>query len=254
MIDLHCHILPELDDGAKNWDESVKMVEIAKNGGINHIVATPHIYPEFYFPEIEKVKEKFEELKSKVKDINLYLGCDLHLTPETIKYLKNGRALTINGGNYVLIEPPEFFNSQELEEMLFYLRGEGYVPIITHPERYEVFREKKELLLRLVEQGNFLQITSASITGYFGEVVQDFCRQLLKLKIVHLIASDGHSPRKRIPFLKEAYDKIEMWESLDYVDFLKENARCILFNQELKEYKVEKKKRKFFKKILEKIW
>ncbi len=254
MIDLHCHILPELDDGAKNWEEAIKMAEIAKNGGINHIVATPHIYPDFYFPEIEKIKEKFEEFKSKVKDINLYLGTDLHLTPETIKYLKEGSALTINNGRYVLIEPPEFFNSEELENMLFSLRAEGYTPIITHPERYEVFREKKELLFKLFEQGNLLQLTSASITGYFGETVQDFCYELVKAKIIHLIASDGHSPRKRIPFLKEAYEKIEFWESSNFVEYLKENARSVLFNEEVEEFKVEKKKKKILKKILEKIW
>lgn len=254
MIDLHCHILPELDDGAKDWDETLKMIEIAKNNGITDLIATPHIYPEFYFPEMDKIKEKFEELKSKSKDINFYLGNDLHLTPETIKYLKEGKALTLNNGRYVLIEPPEFFSENELENLLFSLRCEGYIPIITHPERYQIFREKIKLLQRIKEQGNLLQITSASITGYFGETVQEFCKELFKQRLINFIASDAHSPRRRVPFLKEAYDKVEDWTNSEYVLYLQECAKKVLHNEDINEFKIKEKRRNLLKELLQKIW
>lgn len=254
MIDLHCHILPGLDDGAKDWDEALKMLEIAKNNGITDLVATPHIYPEFYFPEMEKIKETFKELKMKFKEINLYLGTDLHLTPETIKYLKEGKALTINNGSYVLIEPPEFFNEKELLEMLFKLRGEGFAPVITHPERYQIFREKKDILFKIFEQGNLLQLTSASITGYFGETVQGFSKDLVENHLIHLISSDAHSPRRRVPFLKDAYEKIEEWTGKEYVIYLQGNAKNVLHNENIKEFEVKKEKKKFLKTLLEKLW
>ncbi len=256
MIDIHCHILPNLDDGAKSFEESIKMLEIAKGDGIEEIVATPHIYPEFYFPDGEKIKNSFEELKIKAKEfsIELYLGTDLHLTPESIKYLKEGKAFPINFGNYVLVEPPEFFYEKEMTEMLFSLRGEGYIPIITHPERYQIFREKMDLLKIIVEQGNYLQLTSASITGYFGENVINFCKSLFKKNLVHLIASDAHSPRKRVPALKGAYELIEEWEGLEYVNLLKENAKNVILNKGISNFERKKEKRKWVKKILNKLW
>lgn len=254
MIDIHCHILPGLDDGARTIEETLQMLQIAKERGITDIVATPHIYPDFYFPEMEKILEAYNEVKNYVSGVNLYLGTDLHLCPETIKYLKEGRALTINNGSYVLIEPPEFFGAMELLEMLFQLRGEGYYPIITHPERYQIFREKKELLFKIVEQGNFLQLTSASITGYFGETVQNFSRELIKEKIVHLVASDAHSPRRRIPFLKDAYEKISEWGSKDYSMYIEENSLKVLNNEIIDEFKKKREKRNFLKNILERIW
>lgn len=254
MIDIHSHILPGLDDGAKTMEETLKMLQIAREKGITDMVATPHIYPEFYFPEISKIFETFEEVKSKFKEINLYLGTDLHLSPETLKYLKEGRALTINNGNYVLIEPPEFFGEREILEMLFRLRGEGYYPIITHPERYQIFREKKDLLYKLVEQGNLLQLTSASITGYFDETVQNFSKELVNSHLVHLVASDAHSPRRRIPFLKDAYDKISDWESVEYSLYLQENSKKVLNNENISEFEIKREKRSFLKRILERIW
>ncbi|MEJ5167192.1 MAG: CpsB/CapC family capsule biosynthesis tyrosine phosphatase [Thermoanaerobaculia bacterium] len=254
MIDIHCHILPGLDDGAKTMEETLEMLHIAKEKGITDIVATPHIYPEFYFPEMEKIFQIFGEVKEKVDGINLYLGTDIHFCPETLKYLREGRALTINNGNYVLIEPPEFFSEGELLQMLFQIRGEGYRPVITHPERYQIFREKKTLLFKIVEQGNFLQLTSASITGYFGETVQNFSKELIKEKIVHIIASDAHSPRRRIPFLKDAYDKVSEWAGESYSLYLQDNARRVLKNEELLEFERASIKKSFLKKFLEKIW
>lgn len=257
MIDLHCHFLPFLDDGAKNWEETLKMLEIAKEDGIEHIVATPHVYPEFFMPEVSKIKEIFEELKEKIKGKNLpcvYLGSDLHLTPETISFFKEGKAFTINGGRYVLVEPPEFFNEKEILEMLFKLRCDGYIPIITHPERYQIFWEKKELLHKIIEQGNLLQITSASINGYFGEDVENFSKELIKGNLIHIIASDGHSPRIRIPALKKAYKKIEKWRGSNYVLWIMENARKILLNEEIENFGIEVKRKSFLKKILEIFW
>lgn len=237
MIDLHCHLLPGLDDGAKDTPEALAMAEMAAADGITDIVCTPHAFPEVYFPPIARVREVFESFKISLAGIriplNVHLGQDIHLVPEMLEWLKSGRVLTLNGGHYCLVEPPEFFRPEELERTLFALRREGYRPILTHPERYRIFQDEPDLLDRLAEQGNLLQVTGGALRGRFGQKAQALCRRMARRRLLHLVASDAHSPRRRHPGLRKAFIVLTEWTGGQDAGIIFDNAQAVLEDRDI---------------------
>jgi protein-tyrosine phosphatase len=237
VIDIHNHILPGLDDGAKDMPEALAMAEMAASDGITHIVCTPHAFPDVYFPELERVREAFGAFKASLAEtripMDLFLGHDIHLVPEPLDWLKSGRVLTLNGGRYCLVEPPEFFSPAELESILFVLRREGYRPIITHPERYAAFLDAPGLVDRLAEQGNFMQVTAGALRGRFGRPAQAFCRRMARRRLIHLVASDAHSPRRRHPGLRKAFLVLREWAGDEDANTIMENAAAVLEDRDI---------------------
>lgn len=237
MIDLHSHILPGLDDGARDIPEALAMAEKAAADGIAGMVCTPHAFPEVYFPTQERIREVFDEFKARLAGtripLDLYLGNDIHLVPETLDWLKSGRVMTINGGRYCLVEPPEFFRADELEHSLFALRREGFRPIVTHPERYGAFLDDPGLLDRLAEQGNLLQVTAGSLRGRFGQRAQAFTQRMARRRLIHIVASDAHSPRRRHPGLRKAAAVLAEWVGDEEAAIILDNAKAVLENGEI---------------------
>jgi protein-tyrosine phosphatase len=209
MIDLHCHILPGIDDGPETIDEAVDMCRIASADGIKTIVATPHFNPGIYENSSEKVFSLIDKLGAKAKekgiDVRILPGADIAVTPELPAYLKKEEYLTINRtGRYFLAEFPAASAPPGWDMFLLSFLNSGTIPVITHPERNSWFLEHPDALYDVVKKGVMVQVTAMSITGDLGEDIQEFSIYLLKHNLVHVIASDAHSAAYRLPLLSHA--------------------------------------------------
>jgi protein-tyrosine phosphatase len=214
MIDIHAHILPGVDDGARNWEQSLEMAQMAVNDGIRVMVATPHLFSgrtleRGQLNDKETILRYVAQLRQKLSEAAIPLeiipGCDFPLGFESLKLLDAGRAMTINDANrYLLLELPDSSLPPATEETCFYLRSKGITPIITHPERHLILQEMPQKLKRLIDLGCLVQMTGNSLTGRFGRRVKKISRQLIKLGYVHLLATDAHNPKDRPPLLGQS--------------------------------------------------
>lgn len=218
MIDIHSHILPGVDDGAKNLEQSLEMARQAVNDGIRIMVATPHLFKGRTFDlsqlnNKEVILQHVAQLRQKLSEAAIPLeiipGCDFPLGFESLKLLDDGRALTINDAKrYLLLELPDTSLPPAMEEICFQLQSKGITPIITHPERHLIMQEMPYKLKRLIDLGCLVQMTGNSLTGWFGRRVKKISRQLVKLGYVHLLATDAHDPKGRPPLLSQAVTEL----------------------------------------------
>ncbi len=219
MTDIHCHILPNIDDGAKDINESLAMCKIAKKDGISVIVATPHIIPGLYQSKKELILSKVNELNNILENRNWKIehndstnpkilpGAENRVHPDLIDSMKNGKALTINDNmRYIMLDLPHWFIFPYIKELIVHLKEQGIISIISHPERNTQIRRNIDILYKLVNAGALSQITAMSITGEFGYNVKRFSKKLLSKNLVHIIASDAHSVCKRPPILSRAVE------------------------------------------------
>lgn len=198
MVDIHCHILPAIDDGPSTMGEALQMARIAAADGIRQVVATPHVSE---LPEPEFIQEAVARFNSALRGAGIPLevvpGADASaLLPAEI--LKD---YTINGTDYILFEFPHTHVPQNAIELVFNVILAGLKPIITHPERNPSIIRRPQILFELVEAGALVQITAESLIGNFGPEARECAGFLLKRKTVHFLATDAHSPRQRRPVL-----------------------------------------------------
>ena len=222
MVDLHCHILPGLDDGPDKIEESLEMVETAIADGITHVVATPHSNNKFWF-DFAQVRRLRDELQTRIGDrLKIATGCDLHLNPENLASLrKQPRQYCINQHDYLLLEFNEISIPPAMDNTLHEMQLSGLRLIVTHPERNVILRANSERLREWVRRGCFVQVTGAALTGSFGPTAQQIGLQWIGEGIVHFVASDAHNNRTRPLRLQPAYDVVAN-------QFGKEKA-CALF-------------------------
>ncbi|MDF1593681.1 MAG: hypothetical protein P1P89_19405 [Desulfobacterales bacterium] len=211
MIDLHCHILPGIDDGAADVSESIEMARQAVVDGIHTVVATPHSLNDVYYNPLEKVTDLLKNLREVLAAERLALkicpGSDARICLGMAERVAAEEALTINlNGRYILAEFPSQVIPAESRNELFKLKLNNITPIITHPERNLVFQNRLDFLYELVEMGSLIQITAMSVTGELGEAAMACAHELLKRRLVHVIASDAHSSRHRPPILSQAVE------------------------------------------------
>ncbi|MBI2165365.1 MAG: hypothetical protein HYU29_03045 [Chloroflexi bacterium] len=212
MLDLHCHILPGLDDGPKTLEESLAMARLAAQEGTQVLVATPHNRDVWEHASIEKALSLIQTLNAALvqSGVNIHIlpGMENHLEPDLPLKAQEEQALSFNGGRYILVELPFFQYPPYVDQVLFQLQVKGFIPVIAHPERCEPIQRKPRLLVELVERGMLSQITAGSLLGSFGSPVARFSQLLLSQGLVHLMASDAHSSKgHRVPLLKEAVAK-----------------------------------------------
>jgi len=218
MIDIHAHILPGVDDGAKNWEQSLEMARMAVEDGITVMVATPHLFTgrtidltrlntkETILQHVAQLRHKLYEEKI---PLEILPGCDFPLGFESLQLLDDGRVLTINDANrYLLLELPDTALPPAMEEICFHLQSKGITPIITHPERHMIIQEMPYKLKRFINLGCLVQMSGNSLTGWFGRRVKKISRQLVKLGYVHLLATDAHDPKGRPPLLSQAVTEL----------------------------------------------
>jgi protein-tyrosine phosphatase len=210
MIDIHAHILPGLDDGARDMDEAIRMCSIAAEDGITQIVATPHHLNGAFYNLKNTVADSVSSLNAALLkqrvDVTVFPGSDVHLCTDLLDELKAKRIMTINNsGKFILLELPNFFVPQHVREQVFRLKLIGVTSIITHPERNKIAMEEPDFLYDLVLAGTLLQITAGSITGDFGHIVEGRVRRLIDSGMAHLVATDAHNPSSRPPRLSRAF-------------------------------------------------
>ena len=208
MLDLHCHILPGIDDGPKTLDESVAMCRMAEEDGINAIVATPHKSSFVADVSAQQVSDGIKQLEEALAqnniDIEILPGHEIHISKDLIDNIDSGRALTINNNKkYILLELPFRSVPFYVFDVLAQLKVKEIIPIIAHPERNTQIQTDKPMMKKLIKAGALAQITGSSLTGEYGGAAQRTAEELLSKGLVHIIASDAHSDR-RPPLLSSA--------------------------------------------------
>jgi protein-tyrosine phosphatase len=209
MIDIHCHILPGLDDGPESFEMSSAMAEMAIADGVTHIIATPHASADHPFiPNL--VQQRRDQLQEMFQDrLTLATGCDFHLSFENLQEIRfDPERFTLNQKNYLLVEFADFSIPPSLDQALHELQLAALNPIITHPERNPLIRSQPERLFRWLRQGCYVQLTAQSLSGRFGRAAQEVSEEWLDAGAVHFIASDAHNLTSRPLRLKEAFDQM----------------------------------------------
>lgn len=221
MVDLHCHILPGLDDGPENMEVSLAMAESAISEGITHVVATPHSSNEYHF-DFARVRELRDELQEKIGDrLTLATGCDFHLNPENLDALRaDAPRFCINQRDYLLVEFNEYSIPPSMDQTLHEIQLLGLRPVITHPERNAILRLQTERLGKWVRLGCHVQVTAGSLTGVFGPGAQKDAWRWIADGLVHIVASDAHNMRSRPLKLLPAFELV-------HEQFGEEKARAL---------------------------
>lgn len=221
MIDIHCHILPGIDDGPLSWEMTAEMCRIAAEDGTTHIVATPHANDEYAYD-----RDRFTEMLGQLHDaangeLTFSIGCDFHLSHDNLQdALAHPSRYTIGDTQYLLIEFSDYGIPPSAKQDIFALRSCGLVPVVTHPERNRPLLKSPEMVLRLIEQGCLVQVTADAITGAWGSRSQKMAEWLLQREAVHVIASDAHDPVRRRPILSRARKAVAEMMGAEVADAL----------------------------------
>lgn len=233
FADIHTHILPGVDDGARNMAQALKLLRMAYDNGTRIVFLTPHYRGRYKQNEPQYLRETFaklcDALRQELPNMELYLGSEIHYELEAPEKVAEGRALLLHDSEYCLLEfSPGALYSQVVtgvSEMIRY----GYTPIIAHAERYEVFLREKSLVDEVIDRGALIQLNADSVLGKHGWKVKQFCKRLLKTQQVHFIASDAHDEENRPPLLGECWKMVEKKYGAEYAERLfLSNAQTII--------------------------
>ena len=213
MIDLHTHILPGVDDGVRTEDEAVAFARVAAADGVRTIVATPHCKDGFFVNERASVLAAVERLRERLRadsvDVELLPGAEVHLCPDLVARVRDGRAPTLaDNGRTLLLELSLSQYPMDLENVVFQLKLAGIVPVFAHPERIRYFQDDFRRYEAVVRLGSYGQLTTGSVLGQFGEEAEEFSIEALRKGLVQVIASDSHNVRGRPPVLRRAVERV----------------------------------------------
>jgi protein-tyrosine phosphatase len=235
MVDIHSHILPEVDDGARSWEMAVHMCHMALQDGIEHMVATPHANSRFAYDR-NWLRGVLNELRQRVgPKPRLSLGCDFHFSYENLKSLAEApNRYTIEDTPYLLVELSDFSVPPSVTDELDDLLRRGLQPIITHPERNLLLQRRPERVLEWVRLGCVVQVTASALTGRWGEKAKKVARWLLEREAVHILATDSHSVEARPPILSSARDLVSRSFGAEVAQALvDDNPRAVVSGQPL---------------------
>jgi protein-tyrosine phosphatase len=216
MIDLHCHMLPGIDDGAQDLEMALAMARIAVADGITLSACTPHIYPGLYENDAAGIRKAVSALHVALGEAGIPLqitsGADIQVVPELLDRLRSGAYPTLHGSRYFLFEPPHHAVPARFTESIFDPLASGYVPVITHPERLTWLDEAHYgWFVTAVRQGAWLQLTAGALTGRFGNRAKYWGERLLADGITHILATDAHGTDRRPPLLAEGRERAARW-------------------------------------------
>lgn len=251
MIDIHCHILPGVDDGPRTTEESILMAREAVDQGIETIIATPHHRNNTYENKKEAILRVVDEFNTILQNEQIPLkilpGQETRIFGEILEDYNKEEILTLNNSNYLFIEFPSSSVPRYAERLLYDIQLEGLNPIIVHPERNKEILDNPNILYDLVKNGALTQVTAASLAGFFGKSIKKFSYQLIEHNLTHFVASDAHNIHNRSFKLNEAYDTIEQEYGIDSVYLFMDNAEMILDGKPIfKEVPEQIKKKKLF--------
>ncbi|WP_068675292.1 tyrosine-protein phosphatase [Oceanobacillus sp. Castelsardo] len=251
MNDIHSHILPGIDDGAKSQEDSLKMAREAVRHGITSIIATPHHRNGKYDNDRASIKGQVEKLNELLVQENIPLtvlpGQETRINGDMIEDLENAELLPLNETKYLFVEFPSGHVPRYSAQMLFDIQVAGYKPIIVHPERNRELMEHPSKLYEFVQKGALTQVTAASVVGKFGKNIQTFSHQLIEANLTHFIASDAHNTTTRGFCMDEAFREMKNKYGSDYYFMFIENSDLLVSNLNVNRMEPEQvKKRKKF--------
>jgi protein-tyrosine phosphatase len=237
MIDMHCHILPKLDDGADSLADAIAMARVAVQDGITEVIATPHHANGRYYNEGFSVIRAVEELNLQLHEqqipLKVWPGQEIRVNSNFIPELEQGIALSLNHSRYILMEFPADRIPNQIEEYIHELNVIGKVAIIAHPERNQEIKRNPNLLFQLVRLGALSQITAGAVSGSFGTNLQSLAFKLCEANLVHFIASDAHNTTNRPFGLAAAYQMLSDRFGREQVELYQMNARAVVNNHSI---------------------
>ncbi|HEY0222622.1 MAG TPA: CpsB/CapC family capsule biosynthesis tyrosine phosphatase [Lactovum miscens] len=250
MIDIHCHILPEIDDGAKTVEDTLTMLKVAIEEGITVITATPHHNPK-YKNERSLILQKVQEVEQIIKENNLPIqvlpGQEVRVYGEVIADFKDNKLLTAaDNSRFMLIEFPSDHVPGYASHLFYQMQSNGLQPILVHPERNSAIIENPNILYDLVNQGVLSQITASSVTGYFGRKIQKLTYQIIQNNLTHFIASDAHNMASRSFKMKEALKIVEDEFGFELSEYYKKNSEQVVIDGQIYPNQPSKIKNKRF--------
>lgn len=236
LVDIHSHIIPQVDDGARSLEQAINMVKKAYEEGIRTMVATPHYKVDRCECTYEAVSESYNSLKkaieSEYEDFQLYIGNEIMFSDDIPELIEKEKVMTLADSNYVLVEFMPSVSFKDLKEGLYRISLTGKTPILAHIERYLCLLENKENVYDLKDMGVCTQINSKSVTGEGGRTVKKFLKFIFKERLADIIATDTHSDGNRSPYMKDSYRYISKKFGEDYARMIYvENPENIINNK-----------------------
>lgn len=237
MIDIHTHIIPNIDDGSRSVEETFKLINEAEEAGFTDIILTPHYITNYYETPGAEVKFWTESLQKIVDEKNLgvklHSGMEIYISEELSELVKNGTVITLANSKYILIELPMNTTMKNVDEILFIMRNMGYNVIIAHPERYKCIQENIEYAIQLVEEGCMLQSNYGSIVDIYGKEAKKTLKKLLKMNLVFFLGTDTHKEGTIYQIMPQIIKKLRKVISEEKLyEITTENPRKILENQD----------------------
>ena len=241
FVDIHCHILPGVDDGSQTPEETKAMLQKAWDEGIQIMVATPHYHKQRGKNDIELIKKQLLLTRKLAKEVHpkmqICLGMEISYGEDVPELLKEGRVVSIRKSRYILVEFSPGDEFQYILNAVRKLQMSGHTVIIAHIERYNCLRKDISNVEYLREMGAYLQVNTGSITGSYGRSVKKFLREVLKAHLVQLVGTDAHGSERRTPKMQEAYKEVVKRCGEEYADqIFGQNAKKVLRNEEIDEY------------------
>lgn len=233
FVDIHTHILPGVDDGAKNLDQAMELLQLAWDNGTAAVILTPHYRGRYRRNTPEQLRQVFAELQQRaaqqLPEMQLYLGNEAGIEQELAERLLEGRVLSLNGGDYVLLEFHTASSAPQIVEGVLEILNCGFTPVIAHAERYDSFCQNKKLAQEVIDFGALIQVNADSILGGAGSAPKRCALRLLRKAQVHFVASDAHDATRRHPMLTPCYRKVSRKYGKAYAaKVFRENALMLL--------------------------
>lgn len=251
MVDLHCHLLPGIDDGSKSMEVSLRLAREATANGVTHALLTPHHMNGHYVNHkvdvIRQTKEFQEQLKRHDIPLTVFPGQEVRINGNLLDALNQDDILFADTGNrYLMLEFPDDDVPHYTNQMIFGLQQRGIVPVIVHPERNTKIMAQPDLIYQLLEKGCLSQITASSYVGTFGKKVENFSRQLIEAGQGYVFASDAHDLPGRKYEMRQAFEKLKLEFSDEFVNRYQQNARLIINGERVPLNELSKIKRRHF--------
>ncbi|MBR4085130.1 MAG: protein-tyrosine-phosphatase [Lachnospiraceae bacterium] len=236
IVDIHSHMIPGVDDGAKSYEQAYAMLDIAYRHGIRDIIATPHFMPDGKNATPEIINAGVDKLQAYADenhyDLNIYKGNEIYFHEEAVELLEQDKICTLADSNCVLVEFSPMDDARYIRNSLAELQNMGFQPIIAHVERYmSLISSPFDKIEELKDMGILIQVNAGSITGFFGKQSKTVAEKLLKKELVDFIGTDAHSDGGRAPRMKECVEILTKKCKPSYVeDLLYRNAETYILN------------------------
>lgn len=238
IADIHCHILPGVDDGSKSMEQTLSMLQIAYDEGVRLMIATPHFHIGRMKVEGDEIYDAVERLESIIEErfpeLEIYAGQEIYYYSEAMEALDSGDILTMADSQYILMEYSVDENYDIIKSSVHEAITSGYTPILAHIERYMCLVDKPERVEYLINSGAYMQVNASSVAGSHGKMEQKFIKKLLKKHMIHFVASDAHSDRSRAPrFADASKELIKICGTEYYMDLIWNNPVKVINNEQI---------------------